>query len=187
MAAGRWSIASALCGVLLLAGSAQADTKDTNSIQGLVINKAGKPVAGAEVKAQRKDSTAPPVVTKTDERGLYAFTSLPAGKYSVTVVADNGAKAPPIVANVGSTADDGRPVRRFISPLPYQVRPDYRSGTPVNVRRRYVWKDSETGSHIGGRWVPVSDADGPSGNPLEVLGGADLGHSPALRLNSAAK
>jgi hypothetical protein len=91
------------------------------------------------------------------------------------------------MASVSATGDDGQPIRRFISPVPYQVRPDYRTGTPANVRGRYVWKADETGSHIGGRWITPEEAARPSGNPIEIVGGPDVNHSPALRVNSAAK
>jgi len=183
MASHRWSIAATLCGVLLIFGSAKAGP----SIQGVIVDKEGKPVPGVVVRAERKDATAAPVVTKTDARGLYVFNSLPAGKYKVTAVADGGAYAAPRMATVSSTGDDGQPIRRFISPLPYQVRPDYRTGTPANVRGRYVWKSDETGSHIGGRWITPDEAQRPSTNPLEIIGGPDVSHSPCLRLNSAAK
>ena len=48
MTSRRWVIAAVLCGASLAIGSAGA--ADT-SIQGLVLNSEGKPVAGAEVRA----------------------------------------------------------------------------------------------------------------------------------------
>jgi hypothetical protein len=182
MASSGRGITTAVCAVLLIVASSRADTK---SIEGLVINKQGNPVAGAEVRAERKDSSAAPLITKTDSRGLYAFTSIPAGKYTVTVTGEAGAHSLPRTAAVSATGNDGQPIRRFISPLPYQVRPDYRSGTPINVRRRYVWKSGETGSHIGGRWIAPAEAAAPSNNPLETLSGANVYATPSLRVNSS--
>ncbi|HEY4284408.1 MAG TPA: carboxypeptidase-like regulatory domain-containing protein [Chthoniobacterales bacterium] len=181
MAASHRGIIAVLCG-LLLALPAMADTK---SIQGLVLNSAGKPIVGAEVRADRADGSAKRVVTKTDAEGRYAFMALPSGSYSITVVGEGGAHSLPALRTVPSASDSGQPIRRFISALPYQVKPDYRAGSSANVRARYVWKPGETGSHIGGRWIKASEAGDPSTNPLEKLGDGDFNRSAALRVNSA--
>jgi carboxypeptidase family protein len=174
-----------VCGALLPLSPLLADTP---SIQGLVLNTEGKPVPGAEVRADRADVSAKRVTVRTNSDGRYVFNSLPAGRYSITVVAESGAHTQgPRIATVPTIGDSGQPIRRFISPLPYQVKPDFRSGTPAQVRAQYVWKPGETGSHIGGRWIKVSDADKPSANPLETLGGSDFNRSPYMRVNSAAK
>jgi hypothetical protein len=177
-------IACILCGALFTFSSAKADTK---SVEGLIINSRGRPVAGAEVRADRTDVSAKRFVTKTDAEGRYAFNALPAGKYSITVVAEGGAHTQARIATVPTTADNGQPIRRFVSPLPYQVKPDFRTGSSVNVRTRYVWQPGETGSHIGGRWIKAAEANQPSTNPLETLGGSDINRSPFLRVNSVAK
>ena len=185
MAISHWRIAPFVCGALLALTSAQADTP---SVQGRVINSEGKPVAGAEVRADRADVPFQRVVTRTNADGRYVFSALPAGRYAITVVAETGAHtAQARIATVPSVGDNGRPIRRFISPLPYQVKPDYRSTAKANVRAQYVWQPGETGSHIGGRWIKVSDADKPSTNPLETLSGCDINRAPFLRVNSVAK
>ena len=184
MATSQWRIPLILCGALCALSSVSGGQQQR--VDGIVVNKEGKPVANAEVRA---DSTNSPArfVTTTNENGKYVFASLPVGKYSITVVSQNGAHSEARFATVGMTSDNGQPIRRFISALPYQVKPDYRGGgSTANVRARYVWQPSETGSHIGGRWIKASDA-GPSPNSLEILGGADFGHSPSLRLNSSPK
>src|ERR1700736_100634 len=185
MAPSHRSIFSMLCGFLLVVViSAKADTK---SIQGLVLNSHGKPVAGAEVRADRTDVSFKRTVTKTDADGRYIFTALPAGNYSITILGENGAHSAPTMRTVPTTADSGQPIRRFISALPYQVKPDFRAGSSANVRARYVWKPGETGSHIGGRWIKAAEANDPSTNPLEKLGDSDLGKAPFLRVNSCPK
>jgi hypothetical protein len=184
MAPSHRRVFSVLCGFLLMVILAKADTK---SVQGLVINSTGKPVAGAEVRADRTDVSAKRVVTKTDEQGRYVFTALPVGRYSITVVGDGGAHSVPAMRMVPTTADSGQPVRRFISALPYQVKPDFRAGSSANVRARYVWKPGDSGSHIGGRWIKVAEANDPSTTPLETLGNSDLNRAPYMRLNSCPK
>jgi Carboxypeptidase regulatory-like domain len=69
--------------LLLLCNSVSADTK---SIQGTVIGSDGKPVANAEVSAQRLDAKAVLARTTTNALGLYVFAHLPTGAYSVTAL-----------------------------------------------------------------------------------------------------
>src|SRR5437763_16045577 len=120
MAISHWRIAPALCGAFLAFSAAHADTP---SLQGRVTNTDGKPVAGAEVRAERADAASRRIVTKTNADGRYAFNALPAGRYSISVIAENGAQTLPRTATVPSIGDNGQPIRRFISPLPYQVKP----------------------------------------------------------------
>jgi hypothetical protein len=180
MASRRWVIAAALCGAALSIGSAEADT----SIQGLVLNNEGKPVAGAEVRADRLGTSARRIITTTDAGGRYAFNNLPIGPYTITVVGKDGAKSIPRTAY---SDDSGQSTRRFISAVPYQLRPDFDPRASVNdekLKKRYVWKPGETGTHIGGQWIKAPDARGPSTNPLEKTNG-DLSIVPCLRINCA--
>ena len=181
MAKSLWCAAS-LAGVIATAASLSADTKNTNSVQGLITGADGKPLVHAEVRADRTDATGKRVTTTTDDKGHYLFTALPAGKYSITVVPERGNQQN-FSATANVSAGTGQPVRRFISPLPYQVKADYSKGVPANVRGRYVWQPGETGSHIGGRWVPAADAGRPSSNPIQVLGTVDFGQAPYVGIN----
>jgi len=184
MARSLWCAAS-LAGVIAMAAPLGADTKNINSVQGLITGSDGKPLVHAVVRAMRTDATGKDAATTTtDKDGHYLFTALPAGKYSITVVPERGnQQAFSATANV--SAGTGQPVRRFISPLPYQVKADYHKGTPGNVRKNYVWQPGETGTHIGGRWVPAGDASRPSSNPIQVLGTVDFGQAPAVQVNSS--
>ena len=186
MASSQWRVALILCGAVLVFNSALADPgKSQQRVDGVVVNKDGKPVPDAEVRADSTNSAAR-FVTRTNADGKYVFASLPEGKYSITVVSQNG-HSEARFATVGLTSDNGQPIRRFISALPYQVKPDYRGGgSTANVRTRYVWQPGETGSHIGGRWIKAQDVAPPT-NPLEVVVGSDLNHSPSVRVNSSAK
>mgnify|MGYP003949142923 CR=1 FL=1 len=179
MALSRCRIASVVCGVMAVLTPVKADT---NSVQGLITGADGKPIAHAEVVAQRTDAAAKGVVTKTDANGRYKFASLPAGKYSISVVTEKSSERP--AAASATVSSDGQPVRRFISALPYQVKADYRNGARANVRSHYVWKPGEPGSHIGGRWIKAADADEPSTNPTLNLPNGDVSGAPMLRVNS---
>ena len=180
MATSRLSIASIVCAVMLGLASAKGDT---NAVQGLITGADGKPVAHAEVRAERTDAAAKRIVTKTDANGYYKFASLPAGKYSITVVTDAGAvQAAGATATV--SAPDGQPIRRFISAMPYQVKADFRGTKKVDARSQYVWKPGDTGSHIPGRWVKVSELKDPSADPIQKLPNSDMSTVPGLRVNS---
>jgi len=185
MARSLWCAAS-LAGVIATAAPLGADTKNTNSVQGLITGADGKPLVHAVVRAMRTDAAGKDATTTTDKDGHYLFTALPAGKYSITVVPERGnQQAFSATANV--TAGTGQPVRRFISPLPYQVKADYHKGAPGNVRKNFVWQPGETGTHIGGRWVPAADAGTPSSNPIQTLGTVDFRLAPFVGINSMVK
>jgi hypothetical protein len=180
MAMSRLSFASIVCGTIVGLTPIKADT---NSVQGLITGTDGKPLAHVEVRADRTDAAGKRVVTKTDANGHYRFASLPTGKYSITVVTENGSpQAAGATATI--TAADGQPIRRFISALPYQVKADFGAGSHANVRSHYVWKPGETGSHIGGRWIKAAEAKDPSGNPLQKLPNSDMSTVPSLRIIS---
>jgi carboxypeptidase family protein len=180
MAMSRLSVASIVCAVTLGLAPAKGDT---NSVQGLITGADGKPVAHAEVRAERTDAAAKRIVTTTDANGHYKFAALPAGKYSITVVTDAGSvQAAGATATV--SAPDGQLIRRFISAMPYQVKADFRGTKKASARSQYVWKPAETGSHLGGTWVKVSEVKDPSANPLQKLPNSDMSMVPALRVNS---
>jgi hypothetical protein len=180
MAPSHCRVATVVCGLFAAFTPLRADT---NSVQGLITGIDGKPLAHAEVHANRTDAAGKQAVTTTDVNGRYKFASLPAGKYSITVVTEAGAqRAAGATATVAGA--DGQPVRRFISALPYQVKADYRAGAHANVRSHYVWKPGEPGSHIGGRWIKAADANAPSTNPSLILENSDMSAAPMLRVNS---
>src|SRR5438477_11640133 len=54
-----------------------------NSIQGVVVDGKGKPVAGAQIRAERTDSKGPAEVATTDAKGQYALNHLPLGTHKV--------------------------------------------------------------------------------------------------------
>src|SRR5438876_525168 len=63
-------VAFSLC---LAATSVRAEG---DSIRGVVIDAKGKPVAGAEIRAERTDSKGPAAVATTDVKGQYALNHL---------------------------------------------------------------------------------------------------------------
>ena len=72
-----------------------------NSIRGVVVDGKGKPVAGAEIRAERTDSKVPAEVAKTDAKGQYALNHLPLGTYKVIASVN---KTPGSAATVKTSA-----------------------------------------------------------------------------------
>ena len=59
------------------------------------------------------------------------------------------------------------------------MRPD-----DPNIKKQWVWVKGEPGSHIGGRWVEVDRATGPSTSAVDTLDGNDINRlQREMRLN----
>src|ERR1051325_11834946 len=157
MSARSGIIAAALFAFILAWSSASADTK---AIQGSLVGIDGKPVAGAEIRADRLDAKEPPAITKTDAQGRYVFKVLPVGAYKVTAFVKS---VPKMHAEVKTRADGWAKV-------------DFDMRTPANgstMKKRFVWVPGEPGSHIGGRWVEVDQANMPSASAVDTVGTDD--------------
>ena len=91
----------ALSAVALILGT-DSTWADSKSIQGTVIGLDGKPLAGADVRAERLDAKAEPARTKTDGKGQYQFKGLPVGAYAITTIVK---EVPKSRASVRTRAD----------------------------------------------------------------------------------
>ena len=150
--------AAAVVASLLVGTSVWAGTK---SIQGTLVGMDGKPIAGAEIRADRLDAKTERTVTQTDAQGHYTFRALPAGAYAVTAVVKSVAKSRAMVR----TRDDGWAKVDF----DLRTRPD-----SPNIKKKYVWVKGEPGSHIGGRWIEVDQANQPTTSAVDVVGTDDV-------------
>jgi hypothetical protein len=152
-------IALVLLGLAVTGGNALADGL---AIRGTVKGADRKPLAGAEVRAQRLDGKGPVVVATTNAKGEYTFKGLTLGAYKVTTVIN---KVPKSVASINTRTNGW-------------VRVDFDMSAKAKVagRKRMVWVPGETGTHIGsGHWEEVNDAtNGTGAAPVERLDGAAL-------------
>jgi hypothetical protein len=120
------------------------------SIRGTVLGTDGKPLAGAEVRAEKADGKGAAAVAKTDAKGQYSLNGLGVGMYKVTAVVNN---VPKSVAAVG-TRDKRWAQADFNLSLTAN-----KSAQLAKKKKRYVWVPGDTGSHIGGgHWEAVEDA-----------------------------
>ena len=171
MSARSGIIAAALFALILVCSSALADTK---AIQGTLLGKDGKPVAGADIRADRLDAKAPPATTKTDAQGRYVFKVLPVGAYKITAFIK---EVPKMHAEVKTRADGWAKV-------------DFDLRTPANgstIKKRMVWVPGEPGSHIGGHWVEVDQANMPSASATDTIGTDDVNRMQrSMQINTNA-
>ena len=162
-------IAAVVLGFVLEAASTWADSK---SIQGTVTGTDGKPLPGAQIRADRVDAKAKPEITKTDAQGHYTFKSLPAGAYRVIAMVN---EVPKMHATVRTRADGWAKVD-------FDLR--LKANDP-SIKRKYVWVNGEPGSHIGGRWVPIEQANQPGMSAVDTIGTDDVGRMQRdMRINA---
>ena len=140
------------------------------SVEGIVKDPNGRPVAGAEVRVEARNASNWNRYVKSDPRGHYILDGLtPNVTYRVTLVISGNVKASinNVLAKSGSTE------------LNFALKTSSVSGNRVVTKngKHYVYIPSETGSHLGGRWVEVDEngnADSVGVNNVERAGSEAL-------------
>jgi hypothetical protein len=119
-------------------------------VQGDVLDVKGKPYAGAEIRFDdAKNPASANKSVKTDAKGHYSFNGLVAGKiYRVSLVQGGSVKA--AINNVQPKIGDP-------TVLNFNMKDKSIAQTASKPGKHKVWMPSETGSHLGGRWVDVDD------------------------------
>jgi hypothetical protein len=137
----RSTVIALLC---LGIGSIASARADGLAIKGQVKGTDGKPLAGAEVRAQRVDGKGPVLSTTTDSKGEFALRNLDLAQYAITSVVN---KKPVQVASIKTR--QGAWVR---------VDFDLTATAKKPTKKRMVWVAGDTGTHIGsGHWEEVED------------------------------
>ena len=145
-------------------GSIASARAEGLGIKGQVKGTDGKPLAGAEVRAQRADGKGSVLSTKTDSKGEYSFRSLDVAPYAITTVIN---KKPVQVASIRTR--QGAWVR-----ADFDLGATASKGAPK--RKRMVWVAGETGTHIGsGHWETIEDSNtGVGASAVQRVDGAAL-------------
>jgi Carboxypeptidase regulatory-like domain len=121
-----------------------------SAIQGFVKDAKGQPIKGADVRIESKDGKQQFNTVKTDAKGRYISEGLAPGVYRVTLALNGAVKAS--ITNTKTKADQTTQLNFDLKPVPAaQASADQKKG------KHMVWVPSQTGSHIGGRWVEVDD------------------------------
>ena len=112
-------------------------------VEGIVKDAEGKPLVGAEIRIQTQDGKLIGK-TSTDARGHYLSANLPAGIYKVDVLVDAVVKASikNVPANTAKSA---------------QVNFALTGKLMAKSGKHFVWMPANTGTHLGGRWVEVTE------------------------------
>ena len=121
-----------------------------SAIQGIVKDAKGQAINGADVRIESKDGGQRFNTVKTDAKGRYISDNLPVGVFRVTLVVNGAVKAS--ITNTKTKADQTTQLNFDLKPVPAaQASAGQKKG------KHMVWVPSNTGSHIGGRWVEVDD------------------------------
>lgn len=143
------SLQIAFIGLIVFTASAWAGNP---VIQGIVKDPKGQPVKGADIRIEAKDGGKLFKTVKTDASGHYISEALPAGTYRITLIVNGAVKA-----SINNTKTKlGAPTE-----LNFDLKPGSTSQASGSVKKgkHMVWIPPKTGTHLGGRWVEVDDAD----------------------------
>jgi hypothetical protein len=136
-------------------------------IEGEVKGVANKPAKAADLRVDRVDKKAAPVMAKTDAKGHFAATVLDVGTYKLTATLPGGIQSAQIIKADGKK-------RVFVT---FDMKPASAKTVAVAKKKQYIWVPSPTGSHLLGHYEEVND-NSPnaraSGQNVETISGRDL-------------
>jgi Carboxypeptidase regulatory-like domain len=137
------------------------------TIAGEVKGMNNKPAKGADLRVDRVDKKAAPVMVKTDAKGRFAATVLEVGTYKLTATLAGGIQSAQVVKADGKK-------QLFVT---FDMKPASAKTVAVVKKKRQVWVPSPTGTHMLGHWEEVDDnspAARTSGQNVDTMSGRDL-------------
>ena len=141
------------------------------TITGEVKGVNNKPAKGADLRVDRVDKKAAPIMVKTDAKGRFAATDLDLGTYKLTATLPGGIQS----AQTIKAAGKGQLVVNF------DMKPASAKTVAVVKRKREIWVPSPTGTHMLGHWEEVDDNNPTtrraSGQNVDTISGRDLERS----------
>jgi Carboxypeptidase regulatory-like domain len=156
------SLRISFIGFVLCAATAWAGP---SAIQGVVKDAKGQAIKGADVRIESRDGKQLFKTVKTDGSGRYVSDGLAPGVYRVTLIVNGAVKAS--IMNTKTKADQS-------TQLNFDLKPTAASqaSTTAKKGKHMVWVPSNTGSHIGGRWVEVDEPGSADAGALNVKRGS---------------
>jgi hypothetical protein len=141
----------------------------TVKIEGEVKGVNSKPAKGADLRIDRVDKKAAPVMAKTDAKGQFAATVLAVGTYKLTATLPGGLQSAQVIK-----ADAKK--RVFVS---FDMKPGSAKTVAAVKKKRWVWVPTTTGTYMMGHYEEVVDGKDPSlgrsnGQNIEYMSGRDL-------------
>jgi hypothetical protein len=138
------------------------------TIAGEVKGANNKPAKGADLRVDRVDKKAAPVMVKTDAKGRFAATVLEVGTYRLTATLPGGIQSAQVIK-----ADGKKQI--FVT---FDMKPASAKTVAVVKKKRQIWVPSTTGTHMLGHWEEVDDNSSPttrtSGQNVDTMSGRDL-------------
>jgi Carboxypeptidase regulatory-like domain len=152
------SLPVVLLGLISLAATAWAGS---GFVQGTVTDPAGQPVKNAEIRIEPRNGGNVLATTKTDANGRYSTAALPVGIYRISLIV-NGA--------VRSSINNTKTRANKSTELNFQLQAASASQKTTSAKKtkHMVWVPSNTGTHMGGRWVEVDDSGSTAADALNV-------------------
>jgi hypothetical protein len=133
------------------------------SIQGIVKDAKGQPIKGADIRVESRDGKQLFNTVKTDAKGRYIAQGLQPGVYRVSLVVEGAVKTS--IMNTKTKANEA-------TQLNFDLKPTNASeAAALKKGKHMVWVPSNTGSHIGGRWVEVDEDGAAAAGGLNVKRG----------------
>ncbi len=119
----------------------------------------GAPAKGAEIRIERQDKKAAPVIAKTDRGGRAIVNNLEVGSYKVTATVEGRILSSQIVkAQAGKALPVAFDMRKTVA-------------VTSKAKKRHVWVEPQTGSHLGGHWEDQDIPNGPYVGNLDTMKG----------------
>jgi hypothetical protein len=139
-------------------------------IEGVVKGVNNKPAKGADLRVDRVDKKAAPVMAKTDAKGHFAATVLDVGTYKLTAMLPGGIQSAQVIKADGKK-------QLFVT---FDMKPASAKTVAVVKKKRQIWVPSPTGTHMLGHWEDVDD-NSPNtrttGQNVDTISGRDLERS----------
>lgn len=159
----RHLLAAITLSLLVFAGTAFAQT---STLSTEVKGPDGRPATNAEVRLDRADRKAAPVIRRTDAKGKLTVANLPVGKYLLTVTSAQGARSSQLVTTTAN--------KQMLVTFDLQ-HPMAKNGAPAK-KKIYVYRDSPTGTHMLGHWEEVGAPEqvDDHGRPVDTISGETL-------------
>jgi hypothetical protein len=136
------------------------------TISGEVKGANNKPAKSANLRVDRVDKKAAPIMVKTDAKGRFA-ARLDVGTYKLIVTLPGGIQSAQVIKAAGT----GQLVVNF------DMKPASTKTVAMVKRKREIWVPSPTGTHMLGHWEEVDDnspATRAGGQNVDTMRGRDL-------------
>jgi hypothetical protein len=138
------------------------------TIAGEVKGVNNKPAKGADLRADRIDKKAAPILVKTDAKGRFTATVLEVGTYRLTATLPGGIQSAQVIKADGKK-------QLFVT---FDMKPAPAKTVAMVNKKRTIWVPSPTGTHMLGHWEEIDD-NSPTharttGQNVEYMSGRDL-------------